>query len=96
MIHPLRQDSCSGKAKGEAKRLDNFTRILYFSKVSFCRSILQRRDPRMMNVRGRSARRQMILEEIRGVAQPGSALGSGPRSREFKSPLPDHSNNGHK
>ena len=26
----------------------------------------------------------------RGVAQPGSALGSGPRSREFKSPLPDH------
>jgi hypothetical protein len=27
---------------------------------------------------------------IRGVAQPGSALGSGPRSREFKSPLPDH------
>ena len=33
--------------------------------------------------------RQMILEKIRGVAQPGSALGSGPRSREFKSPLPD-------
>ena len=28
-------------------------------------------------------------ELIRGVAQPGSALGSGPRSREFKSPLPD-------
>ncbi len=34
---------------------------------------------------------QMVLEEIRGVAQPGSALGSGPRSREFKSPLPDQS-----
>jgi hypothetical protein len=31
-----------------------------------------------------------ILETSRGVAQPGSALGSGPRSREFKSPLPDH------
>ena len=26
----------------------------------------------------------------RGVAQLGSALGSGPRGREFKSPLPDH------
>ena len=25
----------------------------------------------------------------RGVAQLGSALGSGPRGREFKSPLPD-------
>ena len=29
------------------------------------------------------------LDNKRGVAQPGSALGSGPRSREFKSPLPD-------
>ena len=27
----------------------------------------------------------------RGVAQLGSALGSGPRGREFKSPLPDQS-----
>ena len=26
----------------------------------------------------------------RGVAQPGSALASGARGREFKSPLPDH------
>ncbi len=85
MIHSLRQGSCS-----EAKRLDNLTRILYFSSISFWRSILQRHDSWMMNVRSRSARRQMIFEEIRGVAQPGSALGSGPRSREFKSPLPDH------
>jgi len=77
MIHPLRQDSYSEEAYSEAKRLDNLTKILYLSSVSFCRSILQRHDPRMMNVRGRSARRQMILEEIRGVAQPGSALGSG-------------------
>jgi hypothetical protein len=30
-----------------------------------------------------------MLETNRGVAQPGSALGSGPRGREFKSPLPD-------
>ena len=29
------------------------------------------------------------LENRRGVAQLGSALGSGPRGREFKSPLPD-------
>ena len=29
------------------------------------------------------------LENNRGVAQLGSALGSGPRGREFKSPLPD-------
>ena len=31
-----------------------------------------------------------ILSLGRGVAQLGSALGSGPRGREFKSPLPDH------
>ena len=31
-----------------------------------------------------------VILIIRGVAQPGSALGSGPRGREFKSPLPDH------
>ena len=32
----------------------------------------------------------MSFPKNRGVAQPGSALGSGPRGREFKSPLPDH------
>jgi hypothetical protein len=32
----------------------------------------------------------VFLKLSRGVAQLGSALGSGPRGREFKSPLPDH------
>ena len=32
----------------------------------------------------------MLVNKGRGVAQLGSALGSGPRGREFKSPLPDH------
>ena len=31
----------------------------------------------------------MLVNKGRGVAQLGSALGSGPRGREFKSPLPD-------
>ena len=34
-----------------------------------------------------------MLERHRGVAQPGSALGSGPRGQEFKSPLPDQNLN---
>lgn len=29
------------------------------------------------------------LESVRGVAQPGRALGSGPRGRKFKSCRPD-------
>src|SRR5271169_6094178 len=32
-----------------------------------------------------------IIPTRRGVAQPGSALGSGPRGRRFKSSRPDHS-----
>src|SRR3989442_15965307 len=32
----------------------------------------------------------MVLRLGRGVAQPGRALGSGPRGRRFKSSRPDH------
>ena len=36
-------------------------------------------------------RRAVSSIVLRGVAQPGSALGSGPRGRRFKSGRPDHS-----
>ncbi len=31
-----------------------------------------------------------FFETLRGVAQPGSAFGSGPKGQGFESPLPDH------
>jgi hypothetical protein len=34
------------------------------------------------------------LARLRGVAQPGSAFGSGPKGRRFKSSRPDNSNSG--
>ena len=40
--------------------------------------------------RGDGDRRWGTMTACRGVAQPGRALGSGPRGRRFKSSRPDH------
>ena len=46
-------------------------------------------EPSRTRHKGEPPGRERLYAAERGVAQPGSALGSGPRSRRFKSSRPD-------
>ena len=48
-------------------------------------------DPKVRVFDSVSTVTENLILLVRGVAQPGRALGSGPRGRRFESSRPDHS-----
>ena len=51
-------------------------------------NVAQLAEQRTRNAQVKSS--NLFIGSIRGVAQLGSAFGSGPKGRVFKSPRPDH------